>query len=350
MVQEIGDADGRTDLQPGFGVSACPVGHIPAQALPMPRAKKDPDQLNFALPREEVSGALHSRGLFSSNYLQRHFAHGADFPPVAEVEPLYREARALWEEKLPGLIKQKEAYTRTTFLDPLLKLLGWHFIPEANLPHGTTRKRPDYALLPDAARSEQAAAASDATDIFRLADTVLEAKRWQHPLDEASSTETPGWFPSEQIQDYLRHARDGTGARFFNWAILTNGARWRLYCEQAAGDAFFEFTLAQGEAFCSLNDFRFFVALFHPAAFARTDARCLLDDLREQALTRQVALEKNLKDRIFDVLEDLATGFRAHAPNAITPADFAALYEASLVFLYRLLFILYAESRALEVL
>ncbi len=119
------------------------------------------------------------------------------------------------------------------------------------------------------------------------------------------------------------------------------------YCEHAAGDAFFEFTLAHGESFCSLDDFRFLVALFRPAAFARTDGRCLLDDLREQALTRQVSLEKNLKDRIFDVLEDLATGFRAHAPNAIAPADFSALYEASLVFLYRLLFILYAESRAL---
>ena len=106
------------------------------------------------------------------------------------------------------LRKQKEAYTRTAFLDPLLKLLGWHFIPEANLPHGPTKKRPDYALFPDAARCENAAAASDATDIFRLAETVLEAKRWQHPLDEASSSDTPGWFPSEQIQDYLRHARD----------------------------------------------------------------------------------------------------------------------------------------------
>ena len=313
----------------------------------MPHKKTHPDQLDFALPREEVSGALHSHGIFTSNYLQRHFARTANFPPVAEIERLYGEARVLWEEKLPGLIKQKEAYTRTAFLDPLLAALGWHFIPEANLPHGPTRKRPDYALLRDATRSEQAAAAADATDIFRLAETVLEAKRWQHPLDEASSSETPGWFPSEQIQDYLRHAKDATGARFFHWAILTNGARWRLYCEQAAGDAFFEFTLAHGESFCSLEDFRFFVALFRPGAFERQNGRCLLDQLREEALTRQVALEKNLKDRIFDVLEDLATGYRANAENRIAPADFPALYETALVFLYRLLFVLYAESRGL---
>ena len=176
----------------------------------MPSPKKHPDQLDFALPREELSGALHSRGLFSSNYLQRHFGHAADFPPVAEIETLYRDVRALWEEKLPGLANphRNEAYTRTAFLDPLLKLLGWHFIPEANLPHGPTRKRPDYAIFHDDSRSGLAAAAADATDIFRLAETVLEAKRWEHSLDRVSSSETPGWFPSEQIQDYLRHARD----------------------------------------------------------------------------------------------------------------------------------------------
>lgn len=157
----------------------------------------------------------------------------------------------------------------------------------------------------------------------------------------------PAGFPSEQIQDYLRHAKDADGTRFFNWAVLTNGCRWRLYCEQAAADTYFEFTLAHGDAFCSLDDFRYFVALFRPQAFARADGRCLLDQLREEALTRQVALEKNLKDRIFDVLEDLATGYRACADNGLTAANYPELYETSLVFLYRLLFILYAESRGL---
>lgn len=308
---------------------------------------KHANQLDFALPQPEVTGALHSHGLFSSNYLQRHFASSADFPSAKDVESLHRDLLALWKEKATGLARQGEAHTRNAFLDPVLKALGWQFIPEANLPHGPTRKRPDYVLFPDSERAEQAAGATDATDIFRLADNALEAKKWGHPLDEASDRETPGWFPSEQIQDYLRHAKDADGTRFFNWAVLTNGCRWRLYCEQAAADTYFEFTLAHGDAFCSLDDFRYFVALFRPQAFARADGRCLLDQLREEALTRQVALEKNLKDRIFDVLEDLATGYRACADNGITAANYPELYETSLVFLYRLLFILYAESRGL---
>jgi hypothetical protein len=113
--------------------------------------------------------------------------------------------------------------------------------------------------------------------------------------------------------------------------------------------ASFEFTLvdARGQ-FCSLEDFRLFAALFRPAAFARdTEGRCLLDRVREESLNRQLELEENLRERIFDVLEDLANAFRDHAPNGITPADHPALYQTSLIFLYRLLFVLYAESREL---
>jgi hypothetical protein len=293
-------------------------------------------------------GAITCCGIFSVNYLQRHFAEAEGYPPAAEVSALYEAAKKRWEENIHGLRKQKEAYTRSAFLDPLLADLGWQFIPEADLPKGPKTERPDYCLFPNAEARQQAAAQTQTADIFRFADTVLEAKKWQHPLDEVSKTETPGWFPSQQIQSYLRHAKDTTGTRFFNWAILTNGNRWRLYCEQAANDACFEFTLAAEERFCSLDDFQLFVALFRPAAFARRpDGRCQLDDLREEALTRQSELELNLRKRVFDVLEDLANGFRDCTANHITPADYGAVYDNALIFLYRLLFVLYAESRGL---
>jgi hypothetical protein len=54
-------------------------------------------------------------------------------------------------------------------------------------------------------------------------DLISEAKKVYHSLDEVSDRETPGWFPSQQIQDYLKWATDGTGRRFFCWGVLTNG-------------------------------------------------------------------------------------------------------------------------------
>lgn len=309
--------------------------------------KQRGEQLALGLGESTGETAAFCRGVFSLPYLRDHFVRSENFPLADEVQSLYETTKSRWHENLPGLRKQKEAYTRTAFLDPFLSELGWQFIPETELPKGPTRKRPDYCLFPTAESRQQAAAQTDTTDVFRFADSALEAKKWQHPLDEVSDRETPGWFPSQQVQDYLRHAKDRTGKRFFDWAILTNGNSWRLYCDQAANDAFFEFRLAEGDTFCSLDDFRLFVGLFRPSAFTRTGGRCLLDNVREESLTRQAALELSLRKRIFDVLEDLANGFRDHSGNHITPAEFTALYDNSLILLYRLLFVLYAESRAL---
>ncbi len=243
--------------------------------------------------------------------------------------------------------RRREPFTRSDFLDPVLREMGWQFIPEESLPDTQTRKTPDYCLFGDAEITARAAAGSG-TDIFRAAHTVLEAKKAQHPLDQASDEETPGWFPSDQIRDYLRRAKDDTGRRFFNWAILSNGNEWRLYCENAGPSAYFAFHLAHGAEFCSLDDFRLFVSLFRPASFERdAEGRCLLDDLRDESLNLQVKLEENLRRRVFDVLEELSEGFFSQPDNHLTESDLPAVYETALIFLYRLLFILYAESRGL---
>jgi len=293
---------------------------------------------------------IECRGLFSSIYLRKFLPATADFPSADEVRPLYETVKARWLKHWFGMAKAKEAYTRTQFLDPLLKELGWHFVPEQDLPSGQggLRKRPDYCLCRDEAAMKSAAEAGSPTAAFRFASTVLEAKKVHTALDEVSQSETPGWFPSQQVQDYLHHAKDATGARFFDWAILTNGHEWRLYSDRAAADAYFSLELARDEEFCSIDDFRLFVALFRPIAFERQpDGRCPLDDIREESLKRQTALELDLRKRIFGILEDLANGYRDHTPNAVSEADWPALYDTCLIFLYRLLFILYVESRYL---
>lgn len=237
--------------------------------------------------------------------------------------------------------------TRTHFLDPLLAELGWHFIPELKQ---TSQKRPDYWLFTDESQRIEAAEADSPEHRFALSSTVLEAKQLTHPLDAVSKRESPGLFPSQQVQGYLHAARDARGQRYFDWAILSNGRHWRLYTESAAEDAFFEFTLAEEHSFCTREEFSFFVALFAPGAFVRSaDGRCPLDDIQSESLSLQAVLEENLRRRIFDVLEELATAFAEHPSNGITDEDLksGALYEVCLVFLYRLLFVLYAESRYL---
>ncbi|MBM3883760.1 MAG: hypothetical protein FJ387_29315 [Verrucomicrobia bacterium] len=60
-------------------------------------------------------------------------------------------------------------------------------------------------------------------------------------------------------------------------------------------------------------------------------------------------MEEDLRQRVFTLLTDLANGFASRAENAIpdTPDGLRLLYENCLIYLYRLLFILYAEGRLL---
>ena len=304
------------------------------------------DQLPLLL-RDEAHVAATARGVFALHYLRRHLGGLVHAPGKEATDTLYAFARDLWQKNHIGLAKGPEAYTRTHFLDPLLTALGWQFIPELTQ---TTQKRPDYWLFTDETQRIAAAEAESPEHRFALSSTVLEAKQFTHPLDAVSKKESPGLFPSQQVQGYLHAARDGQGKRYFDWAILSNGRLWRLYTERAAEDSYFEFTLADEHSFCTREEFSFFVALFSPGAFIRgADGRCPLDDIQSESLSLQSVLEENLRRRIFDVLEELATAFADHKPNDITDEDLksGALYEACLIFLYRLLFVLYAESRYL---
>ncbi len=284
------------------------------------------------------------KGVFSQGYL----AKLAD-KSLAD-DACYRAVAELLESNRVGLVKGGEAYTRTHFIDKILTLLGWEFMTE-NALRGFNRacKKPDYSLYPNREALNQAAAAPQDTDAVRLALTVLEAKRFRHPLDALSKKETPHLFPCQQIQEYLRLARDERGQRFFDWAILSNGNEWRLYTERSSADAYFSFTLVKPDgSLCSPEDFRVFCKLFSPDAFVRRpDGVCALDDVQTESVRVQTELESNLKRRVFDVLEELATAFADNPENELSEKDYPDVYDASLVFLYRLLFVLYAESRSL---
>ena len=311
------------------------------------RTAANPNQLGLTLQGEGFEGALETRGVFSLAYLSRHLAVAPEFASPDECAAIHREIGEIWQRHLTALRRQNEAFNCSTLLEPILDRLGWRRIPQQSIPNLETRKKPDYCLF----TSEQdflAGAEADATTLFRLSATMLEAKSYDHPLDRISTRETPGWFPSQQVQDYLNHAKDPAGRRFFNWAILTNGAEWRLYTDRSAVGAYFAFHLVKNNQFCSLEEFRTFVTLFRASVFERDQAGlCFLDGVREQSLRFQAQLEENLRDRIFDVLEDLGTGFVDFTDNRLGERDFAEAYENSLTFLYRLLFVLYAESRGL---
>jgi hypothetical protein len=89
---------------------------------------------------------------------------------------------------------------------------------------------------------------------------------------------------------------------------------------------------------------------FQPAAFRGSSGETFLDRVWAESETAAQQLGADLQDNVFTALGVLGTGFAATNELRIDPdttARLDELKEQSLVLLYRLMFVLYAESRDL---
>jgi len=297
------------------------------------------------LPLKEAKLLFETKGIFSDHYIRTKLQTSNIWPNENEIKPFYEFCLNLWNKLHITLARSNEELTRQEFLEKVMPKLGFAHIRNQPLPTSYGRKEPDYLLFGDLETKESAVPLSK-QERYSLAISVMEAKKVNHPLDAVSKTETPGRFPHQQIRDYLQEATDVQGTPYFNWAILTNGNLWRLYCRNARPSAYFQFNLEK--SLNSFEDFMIFTALFRVQSFVKNgEGRCPLDDLRDEALQFQTTLEDDLRKRIFNILENFANGFYRRSDNKITKDDLNDLYQNCLIFLYRLLFVLYAEGRGL---
>ena len=302
----------------------------------MPRPPKAThDHPELGLP--EVRKLWQTGDLFSDHYLKARVRHNAWWPGDAEAKPIWEFCKALYDKRYLACAKNNEMFTRQELLNKILEKLGFGWTDNLAQPETKQQLEPDYIVFANDAEKE-AVINQDAAHRYRAAIAILEAKKLHHPLSQISKTQQR--YPHQQIRDYLNEAQ------VLTWGILTNGNEWRLYCRDTKPSHFFAINFEL--AIQSLDAFKLFLALFSPAAFVRdAQGKCRLDHVRESALAAQSELEEDLRQRIFAIVEILANGFAGRAENEITDADLPALYDTCLIFLYRLLFILYAEGRQL---
>lgn len=286
-----------------------------------------------------------TRGIFSDHYLRIWLKKTDVWPSDASVEPSFSLCRELIERNSYRLSRfGNEDITRKEFIDPILRILNFQFIPETKTPG--SRNTPDYLLFYDKESKDNAL---DISSNLRYASAIslCEAKKYGHPLGSVSKEETPGRFPHNQIRDYLQNAYDEPARKaYFNWAILTNGSEWRLYNRDAQTTSYLSIDLE--DAVLTQEKFKFFWVLFNANSFVKdSEGQCILDKLRSQSLVHQSDLERDLRKRVYQLVEKIANGFYKLKKNKIKPTDITELYNTCLIFLYRLLFILYAEGRGL---
>jgi hypothetical protein len=267
-----------------------------------------------------------------------------------------------------------EAETEKDLIWPLLEAISWADLSvQQNLSVKAREDVPDALLFKDQDAKEKAAPL-EAWQRFQHGLCVVEAKRWNRVLDrEEGRRRGESGVPSTQMLRYLRRVDDVTEGRL-RWGMLTNGRHWRLYFRGALSVAedFLEIDLGKvfdlpgcetdlldrrPDAFATDHAWRrhalkLFILLFGRAAFLPGHRGETFHQLAlREGKQWEARVARDLSDTVFDYIfpalgQSLADADRKPA-GELDVAALAELREGTLILLYRLLFVLYAEDRNL---
>jgi len=292
--------------------------------------------------------SFRNQQLFSDYYLNKQLPMlPAWVALTAEATAAMKHIAAFFAAYTPS---DNEAQIENDLIRPIFDVLGhqgvYEIQPALKTPDGT--KKPDYVFY----RTRATLAANKdvtLTDnlLERRAYAVADAKYWERPLDVATKTKAGDPFtnknPSYQIAFYVQHSG-------IEWGILTNGRLWRLYHKDTAHklDRFYEVDL---KALVDAGDvawFLYFYAFFRRAAF--DEGEISLAAILQASVDYAQGVGESLKKQVYEALQHVAQGFLDYPRNdlkADDPDTLKEIYDNSLILLYRLLFILYAEARNL---
>jgi hypothetical protein len=257
-----------------------------------------------------------------------------------EIANAWGDAKAYWaafQRALERLESDDSAtsITREMWTVPLLRSLGYTpvYTAKAELVDGQT-----YAI-------SHRADVGDNKPPIHIVGCRLE-------IDKRPPSGTPRLSPHALVQEYLNKTEH-------LWAIATNGFRWRLLRDSSLMTrlTYIEFDLEQilkGENFA---EFGLFYRLFHRSRLPEgvDDAdKCLLEYYHQEALQQGGRVRDRLRDGVEEALIQLGNGFLKYPANEHLRQKFANgslkdidYYRQLLRLIYRLLFLMVAESRNL---
>ena len=246
-----------------------------------------------------------------------------------------------------------EATTEQELVRPLLEALGWRdYLPQQG--SSGNEDIPDHLLFADAEAKTRAITQQNPHARFRNALVVQESKRLGLPLDVRDAGDRASRnTPHGQILRYLETAQGASGGHI-RWGMLTNGTVWRLYDYRARPRAsgYYEADLRDLVKPGREDDLRVLYLLFRREAFTPSvdTATTFLDDALAEGRRYEEQVARNLSSIVFERVFPRLVRALAQASGGTPSSSGQALStvrEAALIFLYRLLFVLYAEDRGL---
>lgn len=257
-----------------------------------------------------------------------------------EIATAWGDAKAYWAAFQRAVSRLPEddpatTVTREQWVVPLLRSLGYDpvYVAKAEVVEGQT-----YAI------SHRAEPGENKPPVHIIGSRVR--------LEQRPPSGTPRLSAHALVQEYLNRTEH-------LWSVVTNGLRWRLLRDSTLMTrlTYVEFDLEQilnGENFA---EFGLFYRLFHRSRLPENidDAdECLLEFYHQESLQQGGRVRDRLRDGVESALKRLGTGFLQHPQSqslrekleAGTLTE-VAYYRQLLMLIYRLLFLMVAESRNL---
>jgi hypothetical protein len=293
-----------------------------------------------------------NRDLFSTAFLRERLPETTAWTDVDEPElHATRETiRELWETEAVQTTDGSRVEDR--FVQPVLDTLGVRYSRadrvesgESSSPGaeiGCSHRPPDYTFpVSEAGDRGSGEGGQLESGDNREPIAVADVTRWGRSLDTHGS----GQYERDYEHPGHRMCRhlEAPPAR---WGLLTNGRTWRLYHARTSHrpDVYYEIDLQQLLATDDPEAFRYFYLFFRHEAFLEdADGTCVLDHLYAESQAYTDRLAATLQDDLREALRVFGEGLLQSRRQDRTETDLDLLYDGSLVYLYRLLFVLSAD-------
>lgn len=322
----------------------------------------------------KTSNTEDDKALFTSHYINDVLPTEKDFLKYSPANffDLIKEENGL-KNKLATAKRLKEAPIEDLIIRPVLKSLGSKTISRVSIPNGEI----DLCVYEPAVESFPP---QGFDENFSNTYAVIEAKRYGRISNKYFVSKHDHTDPIYQIFDYLRYvnlhlANRGIKDHDVQYGVLTDGYKWRIYSKnyihnhQEFAAHFIEFDLEEILG-CEDSDLQDHLLKIFAYFFSKKSLTGNLAKLEKKSKELEVAVTTALREQTFTSLEYIATGLwrqikvnptLKHSLKAEYGIDYALVaedeqvkakllklvYDESLVFLLRTLFVLYAEDRNL---
>ena len=284
---------------------------------------------------------------FLNNNLFTTYTLEVDFPHIYEFDKNKQKAQAALDSikalyDKAKFLKQNEHQFEDDFIAKVLEILGWEFIRQDEKIIQGKLEKPDFLLFSNtnSKKAYESIEKGQRQATNAHISVILESKAYNVEVDNKKIKDNPHF----QLLRYLSNLK-------LDFGFLTNGRIWRFYdnSKLSSQKVFYEINL---EMIVESNDtqgFNYFYHIFHANNFTKpnTESKNTITDILNKNNQAKINIEDDLQSLIYGIngkdslFEQIGSCIYAKNPNV----KLEDIYQSSLYFIFRLLFIAYFEDK-----